>query len=468
MSNLQDRTDQRYEELLRDGISAAKTGQHYVALRLLNRALLMNPNDVRPYIWLSATTEDPEEQRGYLEKAVILDPGNVAARRGLAVLNGKIKGDRILAEGEQVNPRHPAEPQDVEAQTFLCPQCGGRMTFDIQHSQLACEYCGHQQEVHSETDDGPVADLAEQVLEFVMPTSSGHRWAEGQQRLSCELCGAVTILPPEEKSTQCPYCGSNQLIAATEVNEIIDPQVIAVMKLDRKQAAMQVRKWLGSGWFAPDDLLETSYHLSLHPGYYSCWTYDGTIEVRWNCEINVGSGRYARWEPRSGVETRFFDDVLVPGVQSIQPHELENVGPFDLKAVQAFEPEYLAGWPTLIYNRSLSDASLLARESVTRRIRNQLYHLIEPGKEKRRLRTGTGSWSGMTFKHILLPLWVGNYRYGGKAYRLLINGQTGKVAGEKPRDRVKIILMWIIAAMAVVLVIWLIVWLWQTYGSSFF
>lgn len=131
-------------------------------------------------------------------------------------------------------------------------------------------------------------------------------------------------------------------------------------------------------------------------------------------------------------------------------------------------PDFWPAGPLLIYNRSLSDASLLGRELVTRKIRNQLYHLIEPGKEKRNLRTGTGNWSGMTFKHILLPLWVGTYHYGGKGYRLLINGQTGKVIGEKPKDRVKIILGWVILAMAVVLAVWLIAWFWQMYGSSLF
>ena len=43
----------------------------------------------------------------------------------------------------------------------------------------------------------------------------------------------------------------------------------------------------------------------------------------------------------------------------------------------------------------------------------------------------------MTFKYVLLPIWTGGYRYQGKEYRILINGQTGKVSGEKPRDLLK-------------------------------
>ncbi|HBY08802.1 MAG TPA: hypothetical protein DEH22_13870 [Chloroflexi bacterium] len=47
----------------------------------------------------------------------------------------------------------------------------------------------------------------------------------------------------------------------------------------------------------------------------------------------------------------------------------------------------------------------------------------------------------MTFKNVLLPLWIGTYNYQGKEYKVYVNGQTGKVTGEKPRDLLKTILI---------------------------
>jgi hypothetical protein len=44
------------------------------------------------------------------------------------------------------------------------------------------------------------------------------------------------------------------------------------------------------------------------------------------------------------------------------------------------------------------------------------------------------------FKHILLPLWIASYQYQGKAYRFLVNGQTGEVQGEAPWSVIKIVL----------------------------
>ncbi len=42
------------------------------------------------------------------------------------------------------------------------------------------------------------------------------------------------------------------------------------------------------------------------------------------------------------------------------------------------------------------------------------------------------SFDDETFKHILLPVWMAAYKYNGKSYRFLVNGQTGEVQGERP------------------------------------
>ena len=40
--------------------------------------------------------------------------------------------------------------------------------------------------------------------------------------------------------------------------------------------------------------------------------------------------------------------------------------------------------------------------------------------------------SDETFKHILLPVYIGSYRYSGKEYHFYINGQTGELSGTRP------------------------------------
>ena len=55
----------------------------------------------------------------------------------------------------------------------------------------------------------------------------------------------------------------------------------------------------------------------------------------------------------------------------------------------------------------------------------------------------------MTFKHILLPVWLAAYKYQGKTYRFVVNGRTGRVQGERPWSAIKIAVAVVIAALVV-------------------
>lgn len=426
--------DQRVEQLISSGIAAVKGGDFEQARLLLEKAAAMVPTDARPWLWLSATTEDLEQRRHYLENAVAADPSNGAARRGLVMLSDQIEHEKVLEEGEGVAARQPQEPEEAETtQTFLCPNCGGHMHFDVDLQNLRCEYCGNVQQTAETKIDG----RAERPLDYVLPTSRGHMWAEAQHQLACERCGAISLLPPGETVHECPYCGSHSLFEASERQELIDPHAVGLMRVNREDARMAVRRWLGSGLFIPDDLTRLAKTADLRPAYYPFWTITGTLEMQWSCEVNLGTSRAPRWVPQSGYEFEHFDGELVPGLKSMSAQEMKDTLPFIMDDVVEFRPEYLAGWTAMTYDRPLADASLVARERVVRKVRRELSNRVEIGREKRNLSTGATNWSGMTYKYLLLPLWIGTYHYRGQDYRLIVNGQTGKVAGKKPVDRVK-------------------------------
>jgi len=225
------------------------------------------------------------------------------------------------------------------------------------------------------------------------------------------------------------------------------------------QALQFAEDWLGKGWFTPDDLSESAQKTALRPAYYPFWTFDGTLELHWRCEVNEGSDEDPHWVSRTGVEYEMFDDVLIPGSKAITRKKADKISPFKLKEVVEFKPEFLAGWPALTYDISLADATLVARETIIRKFRRSMHNKILPHRKKRNLSTGTHKWSGMTFKYVLLPLWIGAYQYKGQSYSILINGQTGKVVGKKPRDTVNtvaIILSIILTIIAILVGLYLL------------
>lgn len=435
-----------YEQLVKDGIIALKNGEMEKARRMMEKATQYNRPDARPWMALAETTDNPAEKRKYVECAVSADPFNSLARRAMVEFSDQFDRERVLPQGEGVTPEISPPPEEALSNETDCPNCGGRLSFNPQSTCLICEYCGYSALVAVRA----AADEGEQTLELTLPTTRAHLWSQAQEQLQCGKCGAVSLLAPGQKSSRCSYCGSNQLVSAPSAQELVDPQGIGLMRIDSSQALMAVRKWLGKGALAPDDLHHKAARFHLRPAYYPFWTFDGILEAAWSCQVNVGTSRAPRWESRSGTEMEMFDDVLVHGLKSLSKHPIEAIHPFALKDVVAFEPHLLAGWTALGYDRTLADASLDARQFIMNKVRDELDSRVEPGREKRNLSTGGGKWAALTYKHILLPLWIGSYTYAGKMFDIVVNGQTGKVAGSKPKDSLKI---WLIILIVVLLVL---------------
>ena len=56
-------------------------------------------------------------------------------------------------------------------------------------------------------------------------------------------------------------------------------------------------------------------------------------------------------------------------------------------------------------------------------------------------------YTGQTFKHILVPVWLLTYMYANKPWQVVVNGFTGQMAGDYPKSP------WKIAALVLVILI---------------
>jgi hypothetical protein len=63
------------------------------------------------------------------------------------------------------------------------------------------------------------------------------------------------------------------------------------------------------------------------------------------------------------------------------------------------------------------------------------------------------AFRNITFKHILLPVWVAAYRYNDRVYRFLINARTGQIAGQRPYSGWNIAALLVAAALVVLAVV---------------
>ncbi len=442
------------KELVRNGRAALKAGERARARQLLLQAADYDRDNSEAWLWLSATTDDLAEQKQYLEWALAADPGNAAAVRGLGILTGKIKTADLVPEGQSVAPQALAQPEPASAaQTFDCPQCGGRLRFDPTNQDLRCDSCGFKQAVDSAPAPGP-----EMVLEYSLPTRQGQLWAVAERLFTCQQCGGRTVLPPGQTSSTCPFCGAPALVAAADDAELITPHAVIPMQQTPLSIAQRVRAWLGRDFFAPDDLTQLARDSRLTPVYVPFWRFSLTLTVFWRAQ--AAAGHEQRWKWQDGETTFFYDDFLQPAARALPADLLSRIGPFELGRLLRYKPEFLAGWPAGSYDLSLAQAALDTRAAVVRDASKKLWTKAIPDHHIATLQVLRPEYSGQTFQLLLLPVWVGAYKYRGKTYRVLVNGQTGKVAGDRPADQLKVALLVLLVIAALVPVaVGLFLWL---------
>ncbi len=442
-----------FEGMLTEGIASAKAGERSTAQAFLHKASKLNPMDARPWVWLSATTDDPTERRAFLEQALAIDPANMAARRGLAVLEGYLGQDEAIPTGKARAGMPPAaEPLAATSRTFRCAACAGQVRYDPQAAQQRCEHCGTVQEV---TQARAISERHERSLERVLPTADAQRWASATHALSCSQCGASSVLPGTHLTTTCAFCGADHLIVSPQTADVLVPQGLLAMGMEEAGARQRLRDWARGSPFTPRDLAPAVERMALRPVYVPAWSFDTTVCARWTAQVKVGEDR---WERREGEKILFFNDLLVPGTRALSADTLRAVQPFDLGSLLLFDERLLAGWPALLPDRSLADASIGARGEMARRVQGEVEVRVLAEKEARDIKVIPISHTDQTYRSLLLPLWVGTLTYRGKTFPVYVNGQSGAVCGQKPRDTGRVALALIAAVVVLLLLASALLW----------
>ena len=338
-----------------------------------------------------------------------------------------------------------------EQHLYPCEQCGAELRFAPGLTMLKCDYCGHEQKIDT---GGPWAgtaqsleehDLARGLKDDLPDTAS-----ESVRSTHCPNCGAVVEFQGATHAAECPFCAT-PVVVDTGSRRRIKPQAVLPFQLDEPLAHKAMLGWLGRLWFAPNGLLEyTRAGRAMNGIYVPYWTFDAdthsrytgargehyyetrtvTVNINGRNEQRTEQVQKTRWYPTSGSVARQFDDVLAIASTSLPATLGERLEPWDLAALKPYSPDYLAGFQAEGYTVSLSDGHDVGRHKMDAVIYQDVCHDI--GGDEQRVDNVMSDYTSETFKHVLLPVWMAAYKYSGKTYRFLVNGQTGEVQGERP------------------------------------
>jgi hypothetical protein len=259
------------------------------------------------------------------------------------------------------------------------------------------------------------------------------------------------VFDPERVGQNCEFCGSPALVSYDEIKAPIRPQGVLPFRVDKNRVRDDIRGWWRSKWLAPGTLAKTAMVDRVHSLYIPYWTFDARVHCPWQAEaghyyyetVRGKRQRRVRWEPASGAIDHVFDDEPVPGTQGINARLLRKVEPFPTGECVPYDTAFLAGHVVEHYKVVLLEAARQSQEQMHAKL-VELCGRQVPGDTHRNLRIFP-TYSGQTFKHLLVPIWLLTYNFRSKAYQVIANGYTGKLAGEYPWSWWKVLLLIILA-----------------------
>ncbi len=352
-----------------------------------------------------------------------------------------------------------------------CSNCGAVLTYKPGSNSVVCKYCD---------TENPIESVDEEIVEELDFWKSLNNIAQSEDvvdvvSVKCKACAAITTLDINVTSDQCPFCGSNLILDQKTQEGIIRPKSVLPFAINIKEARLAFRNWIKKLWFAPNNLKRNIHSIEKLVGVYiPYWTYDSDTNssysgargdyyyetVQYTATENgktvskTKQVRKIRWTPKSGRIAHFFDDVLIPASKSLPEKHLNKLEPWDLDNLKPFMNEYLSGFKAEKYQIGLEEGFGNAKLVMNRKIRSLVKRDI--GGDQQRIHNIKTHYDNITFKHMLLPLYISAYQYRNKVYRFLINARTGEVSGERPYSFWKIFFAVLAALIIIAGVIFLV------------
>ena len=376
------------------------------------------------------------------------------------------------------------EQMTSKVRAFPCRACGAKLSFAPGTETLKCPYCGTANVIPKSGDS--VEELS--LEDWLMQLEAAHETKQ-QEQIKCQNCGGEQTLPANLYASACTFCGS-PITSKSYAQRLIKPKSLVPFKITKLQAQEKWRAWIRGLWLAPSALKNFAQGDGGIKGIYiPYWTFDAQTYTNYAGQrgddhtesydtTNDKGERVSEtrtrtdWTNVSGNVSFFHDDVLVPASNSFADaagkynaknidvaraqNTLRGIGgsalvgavgalsnqfagglrTWNTKELVPYQEEYIAGFQAEAYQVGLKDAFIGGKQQIDSRVEELVRADI--GGDHQRITSINTQYSHLTFKHILLPMWVSAYLFSGKTYRFLVNGQSGEVVGESPKSGWKI------------------------------
>ncbi|MDR3086244.1 MAG: TFIIB-type zinc ribbon-containing protein [Christensenellaceae bacterium] len=343
-----------------------------------------------------------------------------------------------------------------------CPNCGGAMEFNIAKQRIVCKNCNTELEM-----EAPAREVQEHAFSETAASAAQSQWDGATRVLACEACGAEITVAADVTSVRCRFCGSPKMVQSGHSAGIV-PEGLMLFQFGRQEASAALSKWLKSRFFAPSAMKTLAQAGALSAVYSPFWTFDAQAQGDYIGEGGTTHTRavtrngkqetesYTVWSTVFGRVSKFFNDVLIYAGGS-QGKLLSRLKDFDtVRGLIPFESAYLSGFQAETYTLSPEEALERAKEAMSSELERMARDEIRRSYDSERGTRVNASFFNVMCKHVLLPVWFSGFSYGGKAFGVVINGVTGKIAGAYPKSAGKIAAVVAAGLLLLAAIVWIV------------
>ena len=337
-----------------------------------------------------------------------------------------------------------------------CPNCGAVVTYDPSVRKMHCDYCGYTEEIQLEDVNNEVCEID---FESAVNTESCE-WGAEKKSVQCKSCGAVSIYDALETAAVCPFCGSTQVMPAA-TDKTIAPGGVCPFAITKEQAGESFKKWLKRKLFTPKKAKKSADPEAFQGVYIPYWTYDAQTLSKFTARAGDDYTTKDRdgkttttttWRHVSGEYSEFIDDETVMASKRHKDSGVKNCEPFKFSKVIPYDPKVLAGFVAERYSIGLKEGWEMAQKSIRSKLESNISSYVKHHWSCDRVDRVrfTTYYDNITYKYILVPVWLSSFKFKNKVYQFAVNGQTGKTGGKAPVSAIRVI----IAILLTIGIIW--------------
>ncbi|MCL1901052.1 MAG: hypothetical protein FWG51_01495 [Firmicutes bacterium] len=317
---------------------------------------------------------------------------------------------------------------EKETAIFKCKNCGSNLAYMPKTGTLGCAHCNSSFEFDKSSDIGR--------LDYIEHDRSGKDWAETVV-YRCNNCGSKEVISKFEIAKICPFCGTSNIVLTDELPGIA-PNSVLPFKISAEEVAERFKAWIKKSFFAPRNLKKLVNEKSILGVYSPCFSfftdtrsqYHGVLGKYYYTGTGNNRTRHLKTFSVSGTYDMSFSDILIECGPKLTQKDIDKIKPFATNQAYKYDLKYLAGFCANNYDKnvdaSFEDAKKIMQDMLKRKILSQYsYDVVQS------LNINT-NYSNIKFNYLLLPVYICNYKYGGKDYSFYVNGQSGKIWGKKP------------------------------------